>query len=162
MFHDDDSLDLLETYRKNKFQEKTNGKFFKNSNNRKLPRLSLIPIIFLIMYFIIINLGIKINPNTIVKPMQKEQEEETTTVLSKPIQTVIETPQQVVPKNIEIISNKPIILPLQNTPKIEQSKQDTTITLMPQQTAQKQTPIKKTEVEEEIHPSTSTSMGYYR
>jgi len=160
MFHDDNTLNLLDKYKKNKFHEKENGQFSKNNN--KLPRLSLIPIILLILYFIIINLSMNKNLNIIVNPMQREQEEKTTTVLLKPIQTVIETPQPVVPKNIEIISNKPIITPPQNTPKIEPLKQETTINLMPQQTIQKQIPIQKIQEEEEIHPGTSTSVGYYR
>lgn len=156
MFKDDDTLNLLDKYRKNKFQEKENGQFSKNNNNRKLPRLSLIPIILLIMYFIVINLSMNKNLNIIVNPMQKEQEEKTTSVLLKPIQTAIEISQPVMPKNIEIISNKPIITPPQNIPKIEPLKQETTINLMPQQT------IQKVQEEEEIHPGTSMSVGYYR
>lgn len=160
MFYNDDSLDLIEKYRKQKYQEKANGKFLTNKNNKKLPRLSLIPIILLIGYIIVMNLsGIHKKPNEAFNDRLKK-EETTTTDLQKPIQTqkIEETSQQVMTKNIEIISNKPIITP----PKIEPSKQETTINLMPQQTPQKQIPTQKIQEEEEIHPSTSTSIGYYR
>lgn len=145
MFHNDDTLNLLEKYRKTKFNEKENGQF--RTNNRKENRASIflwIVVVVFVGYFIITNFVAKIEKHNEIKK-----------------ETV--NTNKMIDKNIEVIQNKPIAAELKNTPKLEQAKQTTTITLTPQQSSQKQEPIKKME-EEEIHPSTTTMSvgGYYR
>lgn len=159
MFHDDDTLNLLETYRKNKYKEKTNGKFStKLKNDYGVPRFIWITIVIFMGYLIITNLNkIDTTTNEALKTNNLKQNPVIERTLIQTTQ-VVEKPQTITTKNIEIISNKPIITP----PKIEKSKQETTINLTPQQTIQKQAPIKKVEEEEEIHPGSSTSVGYYR
>lgn len=145
MFHNDDTLNLIEKYRKTKFNEKTNGQF--RTSDRKNNGVSIfvwIAVIVFMGYFILTNFI----------PKQNEVKKEI-------INTMQQSPHKIVEKNIEVIENKPIVAAQQNTQKIEPSKQTTTITLMPQQSSQKQEPIKKIE-EEEIRPSSSTSGGYYR
>lgn len=160
MFHDDNTLNLLETYRKNKFQEKANGRFStKYQINHEIPRFVWVTAICIFLGSIIItNLNkIDTKTNEALKTNNPRQNPVIERTLIQPTQAV-EKPQTITTKNIEIISNKPIITP----PKIEPSKQETTINLTPQKTIPKQAPVQKIQEEEEIHPSSSTSVGYYR
>lgn len=145
MFHNDDTLNLVEKYRKTKFNEKTNGQC--GTNHRKNNRVSTFVWIVVVAF-----IGYLILTNFISKQNEVKQEI---------VNTKKQSTNKIIEKNIEVTENKPIIEPLQNKPKIERSKQATTITLMPQQSTQKQEPIKKIE-EEEIRPNSSTSGGYYR
>lgn len=162
MFHDDDILNLLEVYRKNKYQEKTNGKFstkLKSSNG--IRRFVWMAVVIFIGYLIITNFNkIDTKTNEALKTNNLRQNPVIERTTIQPTQTIEKT-QTTTTKNIENVSNKPIIATQQNTPKIEPSKQETTINIIPQQTTQKQIPTQKTQ-EEEIHPGTSTSIGYYR
>lgn len=149
MFHNDDTLNLLEKYRKTKFNEKTNGQFkINHRKNNGVSNFVWIAVIAFIGYFILTNFIPKDNKQNEVK--------------KQIVNTTQQSTNKIIEKNIKVIENKPIVLTPQNTPKIEPSKQTTTITLMPQQSTQKQEPIKEREEKEEIRPSSSTSVGYYR
>lgn len=156
MFHEDNTLNLLDTYRKAKFQEKTNGKF--KTHDRKdigVTKFVWIGAVVFVGYFIVTNF-IKVN--------EKFNADKQTQKASYQAPQIIEKPQVVKKQNIEIISSKPIHIAPQPPTQIiqEPTKQTTTITLMPSKATQQQETVKKVE-EEEIRPGSSTSnVGYYR
>jgi len=160
MFHEDNTLNLLDTYRKAKFQEKTNGKF--KTHDRKdigVTKFVWIGAVVFVGYFIVTNF-IKVNEKfNADKQTQK-------TILQKAsyqAPQIMEKPQIVKTQNIEIISKKPTTTPQTPTQIIQEpTKQTTTITLMPEKTTQQQETVKKVE-KEEIRPgSSSGNVGYYR
>ena len=151
MFHNDDTLDLLEKYRKTKYNEKQSGKFRTKNEENQISKFVWIPIAVLVGYFIITNVKTK-------EEKQNKVKHEIVNVAPKPTQLT----QPIIERKIEITPSKPIVAIPQNITKIEPTKQSTTIEVMPQTSQQKQEPIKKIEAEEEIHPGSSTSVGYYR
>lgn len=146
MFHEDNTLELLEKYRKTKYNEKENGYFRTKNKETKISNLTWIPIVVFIMgYFIITNFANKTVKQEIVNTSPQ----------------VIQPTKKLLEQNIEIRPNKPITTIPQNTAKTEPINQNTTIVVIPQKNQQKQEAIKKIE-EEEIRPSSSSSVGYYR
>lgn len=150
MFHNDDTLNLLEKYRKTKYNEKESGKFWTKNTESSISKIVWIPIVILVGYFIITN----------VKPKEEKQNEvkkEIVNVAPKPTQFT----QPIIERKIQITPSKPTPPP-QTITKAEPTKQTTTIEVIPQKSQPKQEPMKKIEVEEEIKPGSSTSVGYYR
>lgn len=152
MFHNDDTLNLLEKYRKTKYNEKESGKFWTKNTESSISKIVWIPIVILVGYFIVTN----------VKPKEEKQNEVKKEIVNIP-QKPTQYTQPTIERKIEITPSKPIVVQkTQPIIKTEPQKQNTTIEVMPQQSQPKQEPIKKIEVEEEIRPSSSTSVGYYR
>lgn len=161
MFHEDNTLNLLDTYRKAKFQEKTIGKF--KTHDRKdigVTKFVWIGAVVFVGYFIVTNF-IKVN-----EKFNADRQTQKTILQKASYQApqIMEKPQTIKTKNIEIVSNKPVTIAPQPQTQIiqEPTKQTTTITLIPSKTTQQQETVKKVE-EEEIRPGSSTSnVGYYR
>lgn len=152
MFHNDDTLNLLEKYRKNKYNEKESGKFWTKNVESSISKIVWIPIVILVGYFIVNNVKQK-------EEKQNEVKKEIVNIPQKPTQFT----QPSIERKIEITPSKPIVVQ-QTQPiiKTEPQKQTTTIEVVPQQSQPKQETMKKIEVEEEIRPGSSTSVGYYR
>jgi len=166
MFDNDNTLNLLDKYRKNKFKEKENGQFrTKKQNQSNIPNLVWIGITVFIGYFIISNFMDKFEEKRLTRKIEAvneeiKQENKTIKEITKTSFPIIQNTPKITQKYIEITPYKPIETIQKSTPKIEQTKENVTITLAPNDYTQKQTTVKK--VEEEIHPSSSTSVGYYR
>lgn len=111
MLHNDDTLKLVETYRKNKYQEKTNGRFI--SNNQRTKKQSYIIWIMafsLISYFFVTNLMSikeKLNETYKAKKQNKEIVVERIPNIESPI---IEKKENVTYKNVEAQIKKPTLL----------------------------------------------------
>ena len=147
MFHNDDTLSLLEKYRKTKYNEKESGKFRTKDQEKKASVFLWIFVAFLVGIFISANLKTKNE-----KKIEIKQE-----VINIP-QKTIQTTQPTIEQKIEITPSKPITKPTITI--AEPTQKRTTIVVTPQQSQQKQEQIKEIE---EIKPGSSTSnMGYYR
>ena len=150
MFHNDDTLSLLEKYRKTKYNEKESGKFRTKDQEKKASVFLWIFVAFLVGVFISANLKTKNE-----KKIDIKQE-----VVNVP-QKTIQPAQPTTEKKIEITPSKPITPPTITI--AEPTQKSTTIVVTPQQSQTKQEPIKKIEEVEESKPGSSTSnMGYYR
>jgi len=150
MFHNDDTLSLLEKYRKTKYNEKESGKFRTKDQKKKASVFLWIFVAFLVGIFISANLKTKNE-----KKIEVKQE-----VINIPQRTIQHT-QPTIERKIEITPSKPIT---QKTITIaEPTQKSTTIVVTPQQSQQKQEPINKIEEVEEIKPgSSSSNIGYYK
>ena len=142
MFHNDDTLSLLEKYRKTKYNEKESGKFRTKDQKKKASVFLWIFVVFLVGAFISANLKTKNE-----KKIELKQE-----VVNVP-QKTIQTTQQTIEQKIEITPSKPITKPTITI--AEPTKKRTTIVVTPQQSQQKQEPINKIEEDEEIKPGSS-------
>jgi len=166
MFDNDNTLNLLDKYRKSKYKEKENGQFkTKKQNNSNIPNFVWITITIFIGYFIITNLMNRLEKQRLTRKIEAvneeiKQENKAIKEITKTSFPIIQNTPKVTQKYIEITPYKPIETVQKSTPKIEQTKENVTIKLAPNNYTQKQTTVKK--VEEEIHPSSSTSVGYYR
>ena len=168
MFNDDETLNLIEKYRKNKFHEKEKGQFKTNSQkNSSVPNFVWIAVVIFIGYFIITNLMDRIEEQRIARKIEavgdqlnkavkeeiKQQERTIKEITGTSLKMMEKTPK------IEIVpsSNTP-----QTTPKIEQKTQKVSIELTPEKSPN-QKPIPKIEEKEEIKPgSSSSNYGYYK
>lgn len=151
MFHNDDTLSLLEKYRKTKYNEKESGKFRTKDQEKKASVFLWIFVAFLVGVFISANLKTKNE-----KKIELKQE-----VVNVPQKTIQPT-QPTIERKIEITPSKPITPPTITITEPTQ-KSTTTIVVMPQQSQQKQEPIKNIEEIEEIKPgSSSSNIGYFR
>ena len=150
MFHNDDTLNLLEKYRKTKYNEKESGKFKTKDQEKKASVFLWIFVAFLVGIFISANLKTKNE-----KKIEVKQE-----VINIPQKTIQPT-QPTIERKIEINPSKPIT---QKTITIaEPTQKSNTIVVTPQQSQQKQEPINKIEEVEEIKPgSSSSNIGYYK
>ncbi len=156
MHHDDhETLNLLEKYKKNKFNEKVSGTFrtrVKNHNNGVRNFLLAGGIVF-IVYILATNAPHKIQEKKVTKV---EATHEINTPKINPIENKLNNSQKVV----EATPSKPKVVITQNIPKVETQKETTTIIITP---TKKQEPIKKIEEVEEIKPSSSSgNIGYFR
>ncbi|AHJ12421.1 hypothetical protein [Sulfurospirillum multivorans] len=168
MFKDDDTLNLLDKYRKNKFQEKENGQFKTNyQNNNGVPHFVWIAVVVFIGYFIITNFMDRLEEQRIARKMEAVGEQFSRAVKEeikqqeKAIKEITGTSLKIMESTPKIQITPNTVTP-QMTPKVEQTKKNVTITLTPEQSSnQKQ--IQKTEETEEIKPgSSSSNVGYYR
>lgn len=153
MFHNDDTLSLLEKYTKTKYNEKESGKFRTKDQEKKASVFLWIFVAFLVGIFISANLKTKNE-----KKIEIKQE-----VINIP-QKTIQTTQPTIEQKIEITPSKPITKP--NITIAEPTQKRTTIVVTPQQSQQKKEPINKIEeVEEveEIKPGSSYgNVRYYK
>ncbi len=156
MHHDDnETLNLLEKYKKNQSNEKTSGTFrtYRKNKNNGVPNLIWIGAIILASYIIIANVSSKVKERKVIKI-------ETTHEISKPKINPIENIPNNNQKIIEATPIKPKEIVTQNIQRAEVQKQSTTIIITP---TQKQEPVKKIEEIEEIKPgSSSGNIGYFR
>lgn len=165
MFHQErDILELLGRYTKVKEQKsaikekiiyKTIGKFNTKKQNKIIGSFIFYGIVFFTGYFIITNFQNKLEEKAVQEANMKN--EKLNEIIKKDINQKEKTPI----KNPPLPQNKPIEKIQKQAVKIEEELQNTTITLMPKTPYKKQEPIQKTE-EEEIRPSTTTSISYYR
>jgi len=76
MFDNDNTLNLLDKYRKNKFKEKENGQFrTKKQNQSNIPNLVWIGITVFIGYFIISNFMDKFEEKRLTRKIEAVNEE---------------------------------------------------------------------------------------
>jgi len=166
VFKDDDTLNLLDKYRKNKFQEKENGQFKTNyQNNNGVPHFVWIAVVVFIGYFIITNFMDSLEEQRIARKMEAVGEQFSRAVKEE-IKQQEKAIKEITGTSLKIMESAPKIqitpTTPQMTPKTEQTKKNVTITLTPEQSSnQKQT--QKAEDTEEIKPgSSSGNVEYYR
>lgn len=165
MFHQErDILELLGKYTKRKEPKseikekiiyKTIGKFNTKKQNKIINSFIFYGVVFFIGYFIITNFQNKLEEKAVQEAKIKNEK------LKEVLKNKTNQKEQPITPNLSLSQNRPIEKAQQNTVKIEKELQNTTITFMPNTPYKNEEPIQKIE-EEEIRPSTTTSVSYYR
>ncbi|AFL68264.1 hypothetical protein [Sulfurospirillum barnesii] len=179
---DDKTLKLLETYRREKYNEKVHGSFTTNNKKNKTSSHFLwLTLLAFIGYFgltNLINLKEKLHETQQSKLHETQQSKLHETQQSKLHETqqsklhetqqsklqkpIIDERQKPIIKNVNIQYTKPSVLIENKKNEIKEPiRENETIVLMPKETPKKNEPIQEVE-EEEIIPSTVSSNSFYR